>query len=56
MQNVEVARETRLWIKEIITPAIIITLLIVSNPKVQSAVKNGTQKLSTSIANIFRKA
>lgn len=54
-KHVYAAHEARMWIKDVIIPAVGVGLVLYSNPQVRESTKDGVNKLKNSIKNKFKK-
>lgn len=53
-KQIEASRELRLWIGQVIVPAIGVSLTIASNPEVRNYVSEKTEKVKTKIQRKIR--
>lgn len=54
-KQIEKARETRLWITQIVAPAVLITAYLASIPEVRASVKEKVNKVKTTIKSKVEK-
>ena len=54
-KQIEASREVRLWIGQVIVPAIGFGVMIMSNPQAKYAVKSKVDKAKRSVKNKFNK-
>lgn len=54
-KHIEAAREIRMWIGQIIVPAIVIAVYINSNPYTKAIVTDKVRSMKTRVKNLFPK-
>jgi hypothetical protein len=54
-KRIQAAHEVRMWLKEVIIPAVGIGIIAYSNPDVRKCVGDGFKKAKESIKSKFRK-
>lgn len=54
-KQIQAAHEARMWLKEVIIPAVGVGAVLYSSPQVREAVKDGVNKLKNSIKSKFKK-
>ena len=54
-KQIEASREIRLWIGQVIVPAIGVVAVLMSNPQTKFMIINKTNKIKRSIKNKFMK-
>lgn len=54
-KHIEAAREIRMWIGQIIVPAIVIAFYVNSNPYAKAAVTDKVRSVKTRVKNLFHK-
>ena len=54
-KQIQAAHEARMWLKEVIIPAVGVGAVLYSNPQVREAVKDGTIKFKRFIKSKFKR-
>lgn len=54
-KRIQAAHEVRMWLKEVIIPAVGIGVVVASQPEVRQTVGDGFKKVKKSIKSKFRK-
>lgn len=54
-KQIEASREVRLWIGQVIVPAIGVAAVVMSNPEVRRTVSNKTREVKQSIKRKFKR-
>lgn len=54
-KHVYAAHEARMWIKDVIIPAVSVGLILYSNPRVRESTKDGVGKLKNFVKTKFKK-
>ena len=54
-RQIESRRETRLWIKEIVSPLVCAAGLLYANPNTRERISSGAKKVKESVLKLFHK-
>ena len=54
-RQIESRRETRLWIKEIVSPLVCVVGILCVNPNTRERISSGAKKVKESVLKLFHK-